>query len=197
MNITNRINLLPFDGEAYFLPDLFEKNTASKIFGSLTHSIPWKQEPVKIMGRDILQPRLTAWYGDEGKSYSYTGITMQPLPWNDDLLMIKEKLQTVCGHAFNSALLNLYRDGNDSVGWHRDNEISLGLNPVIASVSFGEARKFRFKHYRNKSAGAEIMLRPGSLLLMSGETQHNWLHSIQKNPNISRPRINITFRFIR
>jgi alkylated DNA repair dioxygenase AlkB len=134
------------------------------------------------MGREILQPRLTAWYGDEGKSYSYTGITMKPLGWTNELFFIKERIELASGQTFNSALLNLYRDGNDSVGWHRDNEKSLGINPVIGSASFGEQRTFCLKHYKDKKLKKEIILTNGSFLLMVGETQHNWLHSIPKQP---------------
>jgi len=194
---TNYENLLPVDGEVYLFPELFDRSTSNELFELLTQNIQWKQEPVKIMGQEILQPRLTAWYGDEGMAYSYTGITMHPLPWTDELLTIKNAIEEVSGEHFNSALLNLYRDGSDSVGWHRDNEKSLGINPVIGSVSFGESREFSLKHYKDKKLRGKVMLDSGSFLLMKGETQHNWLHSIQKNPAITKPRINITFRTIK
>jgi alkylated DNA repair dioxygenase AlkB len=193
----NNENLLPIDGEAYLYQGLFDPETNDALFESLRAGIQWKQEPVKIMGREIMQPRLTAWYGDEGKSYSYTGITMNPLPWTDDLLMIKQAVEKISGEVFNSALLNLYRDGNDSVGWHRDNEKSLGINPIIGSVSFGEARTFSLKHYKDKKIKEKVVLTSGSLLLMKGETQHKWFHSIQKDLRVTKPRINITFRAIK
>lgn len=194
---TNYENLLPIDGEVYLFPELFNRSASNELFELLTQNIQWKQEPVKIMGQEIMQPRLTAWYGDEGMSYSYTGITMHPLPWTKELLLIKEAIEKISGERFNSALLNLYRNGNDSVGWHRDNEKSLGVNPVIGSVSFGESREFSLKHYKDKKLRTKVMLDSGSFLLMKGETQHNWLHSIQKNSAIIKPRINITFRTIR
>jgi alkylated DNA repair dioxygenase AlkB len=193
----NNGNILPIDGEVYLYPELFNESTSDLFFKSLTENIAWKQEPVKIMGQEIMQPRLTAWYGDQGKSYSYTGITMNPLPWTIDLLKIKEAVQKISGEVFNSALLNLYRDGSDSVGWHRDNEKSLGINPVIGSVSFGVPRVFSLKHYKDKKLKEKILLTNGSFLLMKGETQHKWLHSIQKDPAVVRPRINITFRTIK
>jgi len=193
----NYPNLLPADGEIYLVHALFDPTESKAMLDHLTATIPWKQEPVKIMGREIMQPRLTAWYGDPGKCYSYTGITMQPLTWTKELLHIKQAVEKVSGEQFNSALLNLYRDGADSVGWHRDNEKSLGINPVIASVSFGEPREFALKHYKDKKLRIKILLTSGSLLLMRGETQHKWLHSIQKDLTIIRPRINITFRTIK
>ncbi len=124
----NYENLLPVDGEIYLFPKLFDLSTSNNLFELLTQNIQWKQEPVKIMGQEILQPRLTAWYGDEGRAYSYTGITMHPLTWTNELLIIKEAIEKISGEHFNSALLNLYRDGNDSVDWHRDNEKSLGIS---------------------------------------------------------------------
>ncbi|MGA6121735.1 alpha-ketoglutarate-dependent dioxygenase AlkB family protein [Sphingobacterium anhuiense] len=194
---TNYENLLPVDGEVYLFPELFNHSVSNQLFELLTQNIQWKQEPVKIMEQEIMLPRLTAWYGDVGMSYSYTGITMHPLPWTQELLDIKEAIEKISGEHFNSALLNLYRDGNDSVGWHRDNEKSLGVNPVIGSVSFGESREFSLKHYKDKKLRIKVMLDSGSFLLMKEETQHNWLHSIQKNPAIIEPRINIIFRTIK
>jgi alkylated DNA repair dioxygenase AlkB len=193
---TNHENLLPVDGEIYLFPELFDPATSNKLFELLTQNIQWKQEPVKIMGQEIMQPRLTAWYGDEGKAYSYTGITMHPLAWTDELLVIKNSIEIASGQTFNSALLNFYRDGNDSVGWHRDNERSLGANPVIGSVSFGTPRTFHLRHYQDKNLKEKIILTNGSFLLMAGNTQHHWLHSIPKEPSIHTGRINITFRKI-
>lgn len=189
-------NLLPKDGEAYFYSAFFTAVESERLWNILQQNIVWKQEPVMIMGKEIMQPRLTAWYGDEGKSYGYTGITMHPLAWTDDLLFIKNRIEIISGQNFNSALLNFYRDGNDSVGWHRDNEKSLGIDPVIGSVSFGTSRTFYFRHYKDKKLKEKLMLTNGSFLLMAGHTQHNWLHSIQKEPLVKTSRINITFRRI-
>ena len=194
--IENTENLLPKDGEIYYIPALFTKEESDKFYMSLQESIQWKHEPIMMFGKEIMQPRLTAWYGDEGMSYTYSGITMQPLSWNDDLALIKSRIEAASEHVFNSALLNLYRDGNDSVGWHRDNEKSLGIDPIIASVSFGTARNFHFKHVTDKELKLKVPLTHGSLLLMKGRTQHHWLHSIQKEPKVRSGRINITLRTI-
>ncbi|MFC6102882.1 alpha-ketoglutarate-dependent dioxygenase AlkB family protein [Olivibacter domesticus] len=189
-------NILPLDGEVLLYTDFFSKKDSDKLMFSLTKDIRWKQEPVTIMGKKIMQPRLTAWYGDEGKAYTYTGITMHPFSWTEDLIFIKEKIEKFSGYKFNSALLNFYRNGSDSVGWHRDNEKSLGTNPVIGSVSFGADRYFHFKHFKDQKLKRKILLTHGSLLLMKGSTQHWWLHSIQKEATVASSRINITFRTI-
>lgn len=189
-------NILPVDGEVYFYPALFSQEESDQLLKALTENIAWKQEPVFIMGKEIMQPRLTAWYGDADKSYSYTGITMAPHAWTKDLLIIKERIEKVAEHQFTSALLNFYRDGKDSMGWHRDNEKELGPNPVIGSVSFGIARNFHLKHRVDKNLKEKIALTHGSLLLMKGTTQHNWYHSIPKELKVEGGRINITFRTI-
>ncbi|SEW45239.1 Alkylated DNA repair dioxygenase AlkB [Chitinophaga sp. YR573] len=189
-------NLLPKDGEVYFYPELFTAPESDYFFDILSKEIAWKQEPVFIMGRNILQPRLTAWYGDPDKPYSYSGITMQPHPWTPALMEIKSRIEAVAGVRFTSALLNFYRDGQDSMGWHRDNEKELGINPVIGSVSFGSPRTFALKHYTDKTLTEKIPLTHGSFLLMKGSTQHHWLHSIPKQLKVTAGRINLTFRII-
>lgn len=189
-------NLLASDGEAYFYPDFFNREESDRLFRMLTRNIAWMQEPVIVMGKRIMQPRLTAWYGDPGRSYTYSGITMNPHPWTPHLLFIRQQIEAASRHSFNSALLNYYRDGKDSVGWHRDNEKSLGPNPVVASISFGAARTFHFRHYSDKALKQKLVLTHGSFLLMAGATQHNWLHGILKEPAITSGRINITFRNI-
>jgi alkylated DNA repair dioxygenase AlkB len=145
----------------------------------------------------IDQPRLTAFYGDVQKPYSYSGIVMTPVEWNEELLFIKEKIETAINIHFTSVLLNFYRDGKDSMGWHADDEKELGENPVIASVSFGETRVFQMKHRKRKDVTKRnIPLTNGSLLLMQGTTQHFWLHQIPKTTKQLSPRINLTFRVI-
>jgi alkylated DNA repair dioxygenase AlkB len=190
-------NILPGDGEVNFFPNFFTPEESDHYFAILTKEITWKQEPVKIMGKLIMQPRLTAWYGDPDKAYRYSGITMHPSPWTTTLLEIKQRIETVSLAAFNSALLNQYRDHNDSVGWHRDNEKSLGVNPVIGSVSFGATRTFHLRHYTNKNVKRSLELTHGSLLMMHGQTQHLWEHSVPKQSRTTGPRINITFRTIK
>ena len=143
-----------------------------------------------------MQPRLTAWYGDAGIAYRYSGITMQPEPWTRMLNEIKTRLEKFSGFTFNSVLLNLYRDGQDSMGWHRDDEKELGKNPAIGSVSFGDCRKFMIRHVQDRSLKNAINITNGSLLLMAGEMQHYWQHSIPKTAKPAGVRINLTFRKI-
>jgi alkylated DNA repair dioxygenase AlkB len=196
MNILPESNLLPFDGTAYLLQDTFTTEESNRYLSALQYDIAWKQEAIKIFGKEVLQPRLTAWYGDENKTYRYSGLTMKPLPWTDTLLQIKERVEHASSYRFNSVLLNFYRDGQDSMGWHRDNEKELGENPVIASVSFGAERKFQFRHYKDQKTIISLVLNHGSLLLMSGATQSCWQHRLPKSSIMQTPRINLTFRNI-
>lgn len=190
-------NILPKDGDVNFFPHMFTEAESDVYINELKEAIEWKQEPITIYGRTVMQPRLTAWYGDPGKIYTYSGITMQPLAWTPALLKIKQRIETVSPVVFNSALLNLYRDQRDSMGWHRDNEKELGINPVIGSVSFGATRTFQFRHYIDKSLRQSLELTHGSLLLMKGETQHHWEHSLPKRTKEIGLRVNITFRVIK
>jgi alkylated DNA repair dioxygenase AlkB len=190
-------NILPGDGEVNFFPSFFTREESDHYFNLLTKEIAWKQEPIKIMGKLIMQPRLTAWYGDPDKAYRYSGITMHATAWTTALLEIKQRIETVSAAVFNSALLNQYRDHKDSVGWHRDNEKSLGINPVIGSVSFGATRTFHLRHYTDKKVKRSLELTHGSLLVMRGQTQHLWEHSVPKQSRATGSRINITFRTIK
>ncbi len=190
-------NILPKDGEVFFFPHVFTKEESDLYLDELQREIAWKQEPITLYGRTVMQPRLTAWYGDPGKVYSYSGITMQPHEWSPALLKIKQRIETVSPVIFNSALLNLYRHQHDSMGWHRDNEKELGINPVIGSVSFGATRTFQFRHYTDKNLKRSLELTHGSLLLMQGNTQHHWEHSLPKRAKEIGVRVNITFRVIK
>jgi len=192
----NAENILEKDGQAIFYPQFFSLPESDHYFENLMKEIEWKQEPIFIFGKSVMQPRLTAWYGDPDKSYQYSGITMHPKNWTNVLLEIKQKIETLSPVAFNSALLNQYRHEKDSVGWHRDNEKSLGINPVIGSVSFGAPRKFLFRYYADKSIQHSFELTHGSFLLMQGETQNYWEHCIPKQNHKTGPRINMTFRVI-
>ena len=149
-----------------------------------------------MFGKEIMQPRLTCWFGDTGISYSYSGIRMESQIWNKPLLEIKSRIERVAGVRFNGALLNFYRDGKDSMGWHRDNEKELGKNPVIGSVSLGGTRTFKFRDRLTKKEIISLDLSNGSLLVMAGESQHFWEHSIPKQSGSAIPRLNITFRVI-
>jgi len=193
---TSKIVLNLPEAEIEYFPNFFSSEEADMLFNQLLNEIPWQQDTLKIFGKEHLQPRLTALFGDTHKSYSYSGITMKPHPWNATLLKIKRKVEQETGKHFTSVLLNLYRNGKDSNGWHADNEKELGLNPVIASVSFGATRKFQLKHNSKKDAQQTINLEHGSLLLMKGTTQHNWKHQIPKTKDPVNPRINLTFRTI-
>jgi len=164
-------------------------------FNHFNFCLKWKQDPIILFGKSQLQPRLTALYGNA--AYSYSGIRMNPEPWTDDLIQIKNKLDAYCGTNFNVVLCNLYRDGKDSMGWHSDDEKELGSNPLIASVSFGATRKFQMKHKTDTSISIiNTELTNGSLLVMKGSTQHFWKHAVPKQKYVTEPRINLTFRKI-
>ncbi|MEZ4776851.1 MAG: alpha-ketoglutarate-dependent dioxygenase AlkB [Bacteroidia bacterium] len=186
------------DGHLWYDPHFFPTGESDTLLAELQEDIAWRQESVTIFGRKIPQPRLTAWYGDPGKVYSYSGLTWNPLPWTPALLKIKTKIESVSrGASFNSVLLNLYRNGQDSMGWHSDDEPELGKNPVIASVSFGESRNFQLRHrLHKKEERHSIVLAHGSLLIMLGETQHFWQHQVPKTAKTINPRVNLTFRWI-
>lgn len=185
------------DADILYYPHFFEKDEADTILELLANEIPWKQDDIKIFGKVHPQPRLTALFGNEGKSYSYSNIKMQPHPWNPILQKIKLKIETVVATDFTSVLLNQYRDGKDSNGWHADNEKELGVNPIIASLSFGAERVFQLKHNSIADLKQNIILEHGSLLVMKGTTQHFWKHQIPKTSKPIESRINLTFRVIK
>lgn len=185
------------DADIIYYPHFFDKKEADAIFDELTTEIPWQQDDIKVFGKTHPQPRLTALFGNEGKPYSYSNIKMQPHPWSLLLQKIKSHIESSTNTNFTTVLLNQYRDGKDSNGWHADNEKELGTNPVIASVSFGAERSFNLKHNTDKSLKKNIILEHGSLLLMKGTTQHFWKHQISKTTKLIGPRINLTFRFIK
>jgi len=185
------------DADITLFEDFFTTEESTVLCQSLIDNIQWRQDKIRIFGKWIDQPRLTAFYGDHEKTYSYSGILMKPELWNADLLLIKEKIEKYSGINFTSVLLNYYRDGKDSMGWHSDDEKELGKNPVIGSVSFGESRKFQIRHkYRKDISKTEILLKNGSFLLMKGTTQHFWQHQIPKTSPKTSFRINLTFRKI-
>lgn len=192
----DHVNLLPVQGEALFLPGFFNPEESDEYLKELTTATVWKQEPIKIFGKTVMQPRLTAFYGDEKISYSYSGITMKALPWTETMMQIKTRIEQKYNARFNACLLNHYRDGADSMGWHRDNEKNLGKYPLIASVSFGAHRIFQFRRYVEKIPIISVDLSHGSVLVMKGETQHYWEHRLPKTVQASSVRINLTFRLI-
>jgi alkylated DNA repair dioxygenase AlkB len=185
------------DAVIEYFPNFFDESQSKELFEKLLHEIPWQQDDITVFGKTHPQPRLTSLFGNEGKPYSYSNIVMQPNQWNPLLMFIKNEIEDVCNENFTTVLLNLYRDGKDSNGWHADNEKELGRDPVIASVSFGAERSFHLKHNTITTAKQKIILENGSLLLMKGSTQHFWKHQIAKTSKSIGPRINLTFRIIR
>ena len=184
-------NLLPRDGVVRLHEHALAAADAWRLFDELMAVTAWRHEIATVMGRRVPIPRLTAWHGEAG--YVYSGIRMAPAPWNAPLLELKAAAEACAGHAFNSVLLNLYRDGRDSVSWHADNEPGLGRNPVIASISLGATRRCQMKH-RLWDERLSLDLPPGSCLVMAGATQHHWLHQVPKTSRPVGPRINLTFR---
>ncbi|MCG9910125.1 MAG: alpha-ketoglutarate-dependent dioxygenase AlkB [Flavobacteriales bacterium] len=190
-----KIEVNEHGGEWDYLPHFLDEPEAERLYRNLQTQLAWKEESIRLFGKWIMQPRLTALYGE--KAYTYSGREMQPLPFTTDLLYIKDKIEQYTGCRFNAVLCNLYRNGLDSMGWHSDDEKELGNNPVIASLSLGAERKFRLKHKDNRDIPVhKIALGNGSLLLMKGSTQHFWKHEIPKEPKVTAPRINLTFRYI-
>jgi alkylated DNA repair dioxygenase AlkB len=185
--------ILP-NAELIYVPDFFKIQEANYYFNAINNQTQWQHDDITVFGKTYKQPRLTALFGDTNQPYSYSNITMYPKGFTPILNEIKEKVEDFSNEEFNTLLINLYRDGNDSNGWHADNEKELGINPVIASISLGEERPFHFKHRTLKTERHKIDLKHGSLLLMKGEMQHFWLHQISKTKRKIQPRINLTFR---
>ncbi|MCC7447172.1 MAG: alpha-ketoglutarate-dependent dioxygenase AlkB [Anaerolineae bacterium] len=185
------------DAEVLFYPGFFSAAESQQLFETLAREIHWAEQSITIYGKSVKVPRLVAWYGDAGKSYTYSGTTMHPEPWIPALLTMKARIEAVAGVTFNTVLLNYYRNEQDSMGWHSDDEPELGKNPVIASVSLGATRSFQFKHKRDSELRQSINLTSGSLLLMRGPTQHFWKHQIPKTKRPLDPRINLTFRVVK
>ena len=166
------------------------------LLSKLLENTPWKQRTQTIYDKKILTPRLTAWYGDGEKSYKLGGSEFEVNPWTPELLSLKNKIEEVFGFEFNSVLLNLYRDHNDSVAWHRDKESRYGDRPVIASLSLGQTRKFDFRKLNHHQSKYSIPLPSGSLLMMKGDLQEHWEHRIAKSGSLMKERINLTFRLV-
>ncbi|WBV57553.1 alpha-ketoglutarate-dependent dioxygenase AlkB [Chryseobacterium daecheongense] len=195
-----------FDAEEYyqFPKELLEytdhflsQQEAKELQEFLMETTPWIQTTQKMYDKEVLTPRLTAWYGDEGKSYQLSGTRVVVNPWSPELLALKQRLEQTTGYTFNSVLLNLYRNGNDSVAWHRDRDSELGNRPVIASLSLGQVRNFDFRKVDDHHLKYSLPLSHGSLLIMKGNLQVNWEHRIAKSTKPMQPRINLTFRLIK
>jgi len=188
--------LLPLpldDGELGWMAQLPLPWSNADVFARLLAETDWREETVVIYGKRHLQPRLSAWYGEKG--YAYSGLRLQPTPFTPLLMTLRDAVEAATGHAFNSVLLNYYRNERDSMGLHSDDEPELGPRPAIASLSFGEARTFLLKHKHTRQT-MRVPLTDGSLLLMAGDTQQYWLHGINKMTKSLQGRINLTFRKI-
>ncbi|SIS99796.1 Alkylated DNA repair dioxygenase AlkB [Zobellia uliginosa] len=192
----NEVHLNLPDSDIVYYPDFLERSEADSHFDLLYKETPWQQDHISLFGKRYAQPRLTALYGNNGKPYSYSNLVMLPHSYTESLLKIKNKVEAQSGTSFTSCLLNLYRNGRDSNGWHTDNEKELGKHPIIASVSLGQERFFHLKHRTDKSLKQKLLLQHGSLLLMKGPTQEAWLHQIPKTAKPIGARINLTFRII-
>lgn len=189
---------LPLDeADVTYYPDFISQREATLVYKRLYEETPWQQDDIKVFNKVYAQPRLTALYASNEKPYTYSNITMYPNAFTQALSKIKKNVEAIAGVTFTTCLINLYRNGQDSNGWHSDNEKELGTNPIIASVSLGAPRNFKLRKKRDHSQKAAIILEPGSLLLMQGQTQHTWQHQIPKTAKVVAPRINLTFRIIK
>src|SRR5262245_31652990 len=185
------------DAEVYYMGRFLPADTARAVLRQLIADVPWRAENITVWGKTFPQPRLIAWYGDFGKTYTYSGLHLTPLAWTPTLLDLKGRVEALAGTDFNSVLLNYYRDHRDSMGLHSDDEPELGTHPSIASVSVGEVRTFLFTHKTEKELNPlRLKLVSGSLWLMKGETQQHWKHGIAKEARPCGPRVNLTFRRI-
>ncbi|WP_400192614.1 alpha-ketoglutarate-dependent dioxygenase AlkB family protein [Hymenobacter sp. B81] len=185
--------------ELWLAEDFLSPAEAAALLIELTAAVAWQQQPIRLFGREVPQPRLTAWYGDPGAAYQYSGLKLPPLPWLPALLALRRAVEAAAGVPFNSVLLNLYRSGQDGMGWHADDEPELGPEPVIASLSLGSTRRFRLRPRPGRGPAhppLTLELPAGSLLIMRGLTQRCWQHALPKTARPVGPRLNLTFRLI-
>ena len=187
--------LLPNDGSAVLFPHFLSESEADDYFEGLQAKTPWEQNSIRLFGKDVSEPRLSTWHAEAELPYTYSGVPRTPHPWNEPLTALRTACETHIGHTFNGALLNLYRTGQDAMGWHSDDEAVNGPNPVIASISLGAERRFDFRHKQTREV-ISLVLPHGSLLVMSGACQTHWLHRIAKTTRELQPRINVTFRHL-
>jgi alkylated DNA repair dioxygenase AlkB len=190
------LNHVPRDGDVTYVARFLAPEEAARAFAVLREGLAWAQPQILLFGRRVPSPRLEAWYGDPGACYAYSGLAHDPLPWTPLLCALRDRIAESTGSAYNSVLANLYRDGSDSNGWHADDERELGPEPVIASLSLGAARRFLLRHRADRSLRRELVLEPGSLLVMRGRTQQCWHHAVPKTRSVHEPRINLTFRSV-
>ena len=194
-NQNTNSNMLPYEGEVIYEGSVFNRKQTTSYYQNLLHHIPWQNDEAIIFGKHHITKRKVAWYGDKVYSYTYSGVTKQAHLWTPELLQLKQKVEEISSTTYNSCLLNLYHDGVEGMGWHSDAEKTLLENGTIASITFGAERKFSFKHKVTKQR-VDILLENGSLLLMKGTTQKNWLHRLPPTKKVFSPRINLTFRTV-
>lgn len=186
-------NLLPYDGVVNYYGKIMSHTNAQHYLDRMLSTIEWRNDEAKIFGRHIITKRKVAWYGNNNYSYTYSNTTKQALTWTPELLELKKRVEELTGTTFNSCLLNLYHTGEEGMAWHSDDEKALGKDTDIASVSFGAERKFAFRHKESKET-VSMILEHGSLLVMKGTTQTNWLHRLPPTKKVKSPRVNLTFR---
>lgn len=191
----NSKNWLPKDGIVNYYGQLFSEEEATNYYHKLFDEIEWKNDEAIIFGKKIITKRKVAWYGEKQFEYTYSNITKRALLWTEDLIKLKSIVEKSCNETFNSCLLNLYHNGDEGMAWHSDGEKDLKKNGAIASLTFGAERKFSFKH-KVTNEKIDLTLEHGSLLIMAGSTQTNWLHRLPPTKRILTPRINLTFRTI-
>ncbi|HSB92912.1 MAG TPA: alpha-ketoglutarate-dependent dioxygenase AlkB [Flavitalea sp.] len=192
---TTSLNILPVDGITDYYGPVFSAQQCRLYFDYLMHGIEWKPDEALILGKRIITDRKVAWYGDRPFSYTYSNTTKEARPWTTELLQLKSSVEEISGSTYNSCLLNLYHSGKEGMAYHSDGEKTLKEDAAIASVSFGAARNFLFKH-KQSGQRISILLETGSLLVMRDQTQKNWLHRLPPTTKITTPRINLTFRTI-
>ena len=186
---------LPFDGTATLYHDFLDAQFAMRAFNQIRDESQWEQPEITIFGNTVLEPRLSTWHNELGEGYKYSGVMRRAQPFSKTLSDIRKRCSEVTNTPFNSALVNFYRNGQDGVGWHSDNEACNGPEPTIASVSLGATRRFDMRH-RKTGETIKIQLESGSLLVMAGKSQQYWVHQVAKTKRVHEPRINFTFRCV-
>ena len=194
MHLTTQ-QFLPFDGTATLFKDFLSADFAAQAFNQIKTENDWEQPEITIFGNTVLEPRLSTWHNELGEGYKYSGVMRRAQPFSEILSDIRNRCAEVTNATFNSALVNFYRNGQDGVGWHSDNEACNGPEPTIASVSLGATRRFDMRH-RKTGETIKIQLESGSLLVMAGKSQHCWVHQVAKTKRVNEPRINLTFRCV-
>lgn len=184
------------DGELSLDESFLTIAQADLLLEQLLVELPWRHDELTVFGKSHLMPRQHCFQSSENISYQYSGLVLNAEPYHPKVMQLKRYLEAVTGLEFNAVLINLYRDGHDKMGWHSDDEVELGNNPSIASISLGAMRSFKLRHKNKAAEDINLELAHGSLLLMAGELQRYWQHSLPQRKKVSQPRINFTFRYL-